>query len=174
MVNSSSLSGSSGTRYRAAGFWRRLLSGIFDLLILSPVLFLFFWGLCGFFRAPFPKTKEFSPDLLISYLIDQRLVGKAFFFLAISILFLYYFLFHALLGSSIGERLMKMNVIDSYGERPSFFRTLLRTLGMGISLILAGAGFLWIAFDREGRAFHDWIGGTYMVLQPQEKKGTRK
>lgn len=170
MVDVSSSAASSVMRYRAAGFWRRFFSGFLDLLILSPLLLIFFLGFCIFFHSPFPKTKELIPDLFISYLIEQKIVAKAFLLLVVIILFLYHFLFHSLMGCTLGDRLMKMRVIDSYGQRPGFLRVLIRTLGMGVSFILAGAGFLWIAFDRERRALHDWVGGTYVVLIPTEKK----
>ena len=168
MVDGTS-SQSSTIRYRAAGFWRRCAAGILDLIFLSPLFIVFFWGLSYIFQSPSLHMRELSPDLFLSYLIEQNRVGKSFFFLVVIILFLYHFLFHSLLGSTIGERIFRLKVIDVYGERPKFLRTLIRTLSMGISLALAGAGFLWIAFDRERRAFHDWRGGTYVVLMNQKE-----
>jgi uncharacterized RDD family membrane protein YckC len=35
---------------------------------------------------------------------------------------------------------------------------------MVLSLALAGLGFLWCIFDRERRALHDHLSGTYVIL----------
>ena len=63
-----------------------------------------------------------------------------------------------------GKRLLGLMVIDVYGERPGLARTLLRTSGYLVSAALFSLGFLWIGFDRERRALHDWLAGTYVVL----------
>ena len=80
------------------------------------------------------------------------------------LLLLYFFIFHAFRGQTPGKRLLGVAVIDVYGERPSLARTLLRTSGYVLSAVLFSLGFLWIGFDREKRALHDWLAGTYVVL----------
>jgi uncharacterized RDD family membrane protein YckC len=44
-----------------------------------------------------------------------------------------------------------------------------RALGGFLSLIAAGLGFIWVAFDDEKQAWHDKIAGTTIVRVP---KGT--
>ena len=77
--------------------------------------------------------------------------------------FLYFFVFHAARGQTPGKKLLGLRVIDAYGGRPGLLRTLLRTAGYLLSLLPCSLGFLWIGFDRERRALHDWVAGTYVV-----------
>ena len=69
-------------------------------------------------------------------------------------------------GQTPGKQLLGLIVIDAYGERPSLLKTLLRTVGYAVSVLPFSLGFLWIGFDREKRALHDWLAGTYVVLAP--------
>jgi uncharacterized RDD family membrane protein YckC len=72
-------------------------------------------------------------------------------------------LFTALRGQTFGKHLLHIKVIDAFGERPSFLRSLARTAAYAPSLALLALGFLWIGFDREKRGLHDWLADTYVV-----------
>ena len=60
-------------------------------------------------------------------------------------------------------QLMKMRIIDIYGEAPSATRYVTRTLGYLACFATLSLGFLWAGFDSERRGLHDWISGTYVV-----------
>ena len=113
-----------------------------------------------------PRLGELSPDLIVVALLDGNTAGEALLALGAIVSLLYVVLFVATRGQTPGKQLLGLLVIDAYGERPSLAKTLLRTGGYALSVLPFSLGFLWIGFDREKRALHDWLAGTYVVLAP--------
>lgn len=153
-------------RFRAGGFFRRFFAAIVDLLILLPVCGAFGLALCLAFGQPVPRLAELSPDLLIAALLDGNTASEALLVLSGILFFLYFFVFHAARGQTPGKRLLGLRVIDAYGRTPGLTRTLLRQASYLLSLLPCSLGFLWVGFDRERRALHDWVAGTYVVRVP--------
>lgn len=151
-------------RYRVAGLFRRAAATAVDLLILLPVLLLSGSALALLFDRPLPHLRELGPDLIVSTLVEGSALGEAVLALSVIVLLLYFFIFHAIRGQTPGKRLFGVMVIDPFGERPGLARTLLRTTGSVLSALLFSLGFLWIGFDKEKRALHDWLAGTYVVF----------
>ena len=78
---------------------------------------------------------------------------------------LYFILFIALSGRTPGQKLVGIRVINRAGGPPGPWRALLRLAGTALGLAPGGLGSLWMAFDREKRAFHDYLTGTYVVRE---------
>ncbi|MCA9670636.1 MAG: RDD family protein [Myxococcales bacterium] len=152
---------SDAPRVYVVGVWRRAAAGLVDLACVSPVLLLAAWLALRVARLPIGE--RFGPETLIELL----LWGGAGFYgtlaLCIAIALLYALIFVALTGRTPGLRLLGARVINVYGERPEWWRVVLRCLAMMLSVALAGLGLLWIGFDREKRGLHDWIAGTYVI-----------
>lgn len=75
----------------------------------------------------------------------------------------------ALKGTTIGGIVCGLKVIR-LDERPvDWTVAIVRGLGGFLSLVVAGLGFIWVAFDREQQSWHDKIAGTVIVRVP---KGT--
>jgi len=150
-------------RVRVAGFWRRLAAGIVDMIVLSSVFGILATLVALILRHPLPRLSQLGPD----YIVDMAVNGGIFAEAALAMLailgFLYFFLFTTLRGQTFGKHMMRVKVIDAYGERPSMMRALVRTVAYLPSLVLLALGFLWIGFDREKRGLHDWIADTYVV-----------
>jgi uncharacterized RDD family membrane protein YckC len=153
-------------RFRAAGFWRRAIAGLVDLAILLPVWAAAGLALCLAFGQPIPRLPELSPDLLIAALLDGNSASESLLAISGILFFLYFFLFHAMRGQTPGKQLLGLRIIDGYGGRPGLLRTLVRTASYLLSALPCSLGFVWIGFDRERRALHDWIAGTYVVRSP--------
>ncbi len=150
-------------RVRVAGFWRRLAAGIVDALVLSSV-----FGILGTFLAlvlghPLPRLSQLGPDYVVDMAVNGGTAAEAGLLLFAVLAFLYFFLFTALRGQTFGKHLMRVRVIDAFGERPTIWRALVRTLGYAPSTALLALGLVWIGFDREKRGLHDWIADTYVV-----------
>ncbi len=71
--------------------------------------------------------------------------------------------FVGLRGQTVGKMALGLQVINSRGSPPSFWRVLLReVVGKTISGIFM-LGYLWVAWHPEKRGWHDSIAGTYVV-----------
>lgn len=67
-------------------------------------------------------------------------------------------------GASLGKRAVGIKVVTEDGEAPGIFRALVRELpGKFLSRFPWGLGFLLAAVDRDTRALHDRIAGTWVV-----------
>jgi len=152
------------TRVRVAGFWRRLLATLVDAVVLSGVLLVLGMLTALVLGHPLPRLSQLGPDYVVDMAVNGGGLAVALLVMAVLVSFAYFFLFTALRGQTFGKHLMRVKVIDAFGERPSLLRALVRTLAYGPSLALLALGFLWIGFDREKRGLHDWLADTYVVL----------
>jgi uncharacterized RDD family membrane protein YckC len=75
----------------------------------------------------------------------------------------YLLVFHIVRGRTLGMQVMKLKVIDVYGDPPSPRRCVARCAGYLACAATLFLGFLWIGFDSEKRGLHDWIAGTYVI-----------
>jgi hypothetical protein len=67
-------------------------------------------------------------------------------------------------GASLGKRAVGIKVVTEDGEAPGIVRSLVREIpGKVLSRFPWGLGFLLAAVDRETRALHDRIAGTWVV-----------
>ncbi len=150
-------------RVRVAGFWRRLAAGVVDALVLSSVFAILGTLLAVALGHPLPRPGQLGPDYVVDMAVNGGTAAEVGLLLFGVLAFLYFFLFTALRGQTFGKHLMRVRVIDAFGERPSMWRALLRTIGYVPSTALLALGLLWIGFDREKRGLHDWIADTYVV-----------
>lgn len=72
-------------------------------------------------------------------------------------------------GSTVGGIICNLKVARLDGRPIGWESAILRALGCFLSLVIAGIGFFWIAFDREHQAWHDKIAGTVVVLVPKSR-----
>jgi uncharacterized RDD family membrane protein YckC len=79
---------------------------------------------------------------------------------------LYFGLFWAFVGRTLGQRLLKLRVVDRRGHTPTPLWVAVRVV-MGILGVVPGLlGWVWAAFDLERRAWHDHMARTYVVRDP--------
>jgi uncharacterized RDD family membrane protein YckC len=150
-------------RVRVAGFWRRLAAGIVDTMVLASVYTILSTLVAVVLRHPLPRFSQLGPDYVVDMAVNGGVLAEAGVAMLLILGFLYFFLFTALRGQTFGKHLMRVKVIDAFGERPSMMRALIRTVAYVPSLLLLALGFLWIGFDREKRGLHDWLADTYVV-----------
>ena len=72
-------------------------------------------------------------------------------------------------GTTVGGIICNLKVVRLDGRPIGWETAILRALGCFLSLVVAGLGFFWIAFDREHQAWHDKIAGTVVVLVPKSR-----
>jgi uncharacterized RDD family membrane protein YckC len=87
--------------------------------------------------------------------------GFGFVFWALSISFLNRALIQGVSRSSIGKKIFKLELI-SCGQ-PLTWGTVMKRWVLGILSSIGGLGYSVIFFNREGRAFHDFLTNTDVV-----------
>jgi uncharacterized RDD family membrane protein YckC len=147
------------------GFWKRLAAALIDLAVVVPaaLLVIFIASKVAGIHLPARNMKLFDVDMWLDLVLasDPALVMGFVLFLAIGVTYL--LVFHITLGRTLGMRVLKMKVIDVYGDPPSPARCIARCLGYLASAATLFLGFLWIGFDSEKRGLQDWIAGTYVI-----------
>ncbi len=153
-----------------AGFWRRAVAAGIDAIIVIPAALLLALAAGRLAGVALPDARRTAID----YWLDLAISGEPALWgtlgLALAIGVIYLFLFHMTLARTLGMRVMKLRVIDVYGEPPSVARAALRTLGYVAGLATLGLGFVWVGFDAEKRGLHDWIAGTYVIRADEGAK----
>ncbi|HWE30098.1 MAG TPA: RDD family protein [Polyangia bacterium] len=150
-------------RVHVAGFWRRLAATVVDGIVLSAVALVLGTVMALVLRHPLPKLGQLGPDYLVDVAVNGGTLEVVALLLLALLSFAYFYLFTVLRGQTFGKHLMKVRVIDAYGDRPSAWRGLLRTAAYLPSLAILALGFVWVGFDREKRGLHDWLADTYVV-----------
>jgi uncharacterized RDD family membrane protein YckC len=148
-----------------AGFWKRAAAAAIDLAIVIPasLIIIFIVSKIAGVHLPPKHMKLFDVDLWIDLVLATDPALLMGLVLTIAIGLTYLVVFHIVLGRTLGMRVLKIKVIDVYGDPPSPARSLARCAGYlaGVATLLLG--FLWVGFDSEKRGLHDWIAGTYVI-----------
>lgn len=148
-----------------AGFWKRLAAAMIDFAIVVPaaLLVILIASKASGVHLPARNMKLLDIDMWIDLVLasDPALVMGFVLFLAIGMTYL--LVFHITLGRTLGMRVLKIKVIDVYGDSPSPARCVARCAGYLAGAATLFLGFLWIGFDSEKRGLQDWIAGTYVI-----------
>jgi len=148
----------SGEPVYVVGFWKRLLAGLIDLGIILPAA-LIITVIAGKLTGVRPPA---GFDLWLLLLDNEPALAMALG-LTIAVAAVYALVFQILRSRTLGMRVLKLKIIDVYGDPPSPGRCVLRTLGYLAGVVTLFLGFIWIGFDGEKRGLHDWIAGTYVI-----------
>jgi uncharacterized RDD family membrane protein YckC len=75
----------------------------------------------------------------------------------------YFTLFWSSAGQTPGMRLMRIRVQRADGGAPSFGRSVVRAIGLVVSIALLFLGFVPVLFDRRRRGLADFLAGTVVT-----------
>ena len=70
-------------------------------------------------------------------------------------------------GTTVGGSICHLKVVRLDDRPLDWTCSIVRALSCFLSLVVAGFGFLWIAFDEEKQSWHDKIAGTTVVTVPK-------
>lgn len=146
------------------GFWKRAAAAAIDLAAVLPLAALIVLVVGKIAGVALPhRIGLLDLDMWIDLVLatDPALVMAVTLTAAIGLV--YALVSHILLGRTLGMRLLKLRVIDVYGDPPSPARSVARCAGYLASVATLFLGFLWIGFDSEKRGLQDWIAGTYVI-----------
>jgi uncharacterized RDD family membrane protein YckC len=131
---------------RAASFGRRLGSLCYEALLLIAILFLAGWL--------YLAIKPFLPSAV------EHLIFQVYLAAVCGIYFVYCWS-HS--GQTLPMKTWRIRVVTRQGAAVSTQKAALRFALSLLSVALAGGGFLWAFFDRDGQFLHDRLAATRLV-----------
>ncbi len=139
-------------RHTLTPLWRRLMAMLYDSLLLVALLML----------AALPVVVFFGgiPGGWARYIFQLYLLAVWFLFFA-------WFWVHG--GQTLGMRSWRLQLISVDGADIDWKTALLRFLFALLSALVLGAGYFWMLIDPFGRAWHDRISGSLVILLPKKK-----
>lgn len=103
-------------------------------------------------------------DVLRQHLLERIIVENL---LQIGFIALYILPFWFYFSTTPAKMLFRLRIVDAKTGLPMSRRqSVIRFLGYIVSTIPFSLGFLWIAFNKKRRGFHDLIAGTIVVKKP--------
>ena len=139
-----------------AGFQRRFLALIFDIVILGalfPVILIITYFI----------TYYSSPGHFVD---PQGTWGAGIFFWLCSGV-IYFIGFWAWRGQTLGKMALKMKIVKCDGGSIGIGRAILRYIGYLLSTVIAFIGHFMVIWDRKKQGLHDKIAKTYVVKTHQ-------
>lgn len=136
-----------------AGFWIRFIAAIIDGIVLWVISFGLLYSPLRSFVGRFVGYGSLFP-------LSLSLIPL----LSFPIAWLYYWLFTGIKGQTPGKMVVGIKVVDSKGNKIGLGTAALREIiGKIVSYLIICLGFLWIAFDKQKRGWHDIIANTRVV-----------
>jgi uncharacterized RDD family membrane protein YckC len=146
-----------GSAVRYAGFWLRFAAYLIDAVLLNLIAIPLNLLLAGNSGVVCVTTNYVqiagNTDIHgVSFSCSPTAAGLLIYFL----LGLVYFTFMWSTGATLGQRALKIRIVDSRSRgRLSIGRCLGRYFGFYLSLIPLAIGLIWAGFDPRKRGWHD-------------------
>lgn len=140
---------------------RRLAAALYDILLVLPLIMLAVALATALHLAisNTPLGQDFQDTLHPQIVQLLALLTATTFFSC----------FWLLKGQTLGMQAWRIRLCSFDGSPVTVGQCLLRCAGALISLLPAGAGFLWCLVDRRGRYWHDYWSKTELELLPKHK-----
>ncbi len=171
-------------RKRYAGFFVRANAFIIDNIILSifGALFLYVMSLAGMLdlNAVSEIVNQYIENPTSTELVSKALEipgMSAFFTIWSFVQAVYFIVFHAVWGATLGKKLLHIHVEMANGEKLSWAFSIFRFIASIITqatLIFYGLGYLIVLIDPQKRALHDFIAQTRVVHNAIEQKENKE
>jgi len=143
---------------RVAGFISRLVAFSMDAVLITMTVGLLAWVV-------------FQVEALFEGFIHRDFRLQNTYLIVIPfVIVLYYVGSWAFTGATIGKWFLGLRVVRADGQPPTFWRSLIRFIGYGLSAIVFFLGFLWVLVDEQRRAWHDRLAGTWVIYDFQRRE----
>lgn len=142
--------GAQGTAVRRyAGFWIRFLASIIDSIILLILTWPLLYAIYGAEMFNSTEMVKGTADLLISYLFPLAYT---------IVLWMKY-------GGTPGKRMLGLRLINEQtGENLDLGKSIVRYIGYIVSALVFLLGFIWVAFDKKKKGWHDHMAGSVVIV----------
>jgi uncharacterized RDD family membrane protein YckC len=142
---------------KTASFGSRAVALAIDFALLATIQFVLFCLLASTLNF---DAVRLEPLALFSYYSAYLAV----FFVSFLFLHMVYFtLFHAWSGQTIGKMIMGIKVVATDNELIPPSVAFLRWTGYILSFVPLASGFLWSAVDKDHCTWHDRLAQTMVV-----------
>lgn len=152
-----------GARY--AGFWIRLFAYVIDAVLLNAIaipLNLLLSGNSGAVCVTSNYVVISANNYVhgVSFSCSPTGAGFLIYFL----IGLVYFTFLWSTGATVGQRVVKIRVVDARtGNRLNVVKCLIRYVGFYLSLIPLAIGLIWAGIDSRKQGWHDKMVDSVVV-----------
>ncbi len=156
--------------FQPAGFWRRVLAYMIDIVPITLLLVLVSYLFFGFGERlesywKYPRDLE----VRIQFYELRNRIRTA--------IFVVWLIYSTVMEASsrqgtLGKTVLGLRVVDLNGERLTVARSIGRNLAKILSYSPFLLGFLWAAFSKERRAWHDLLAKTSVVRDKEELAGS--
>lgn len=135
--------------FPAVGLLRRLMAILYDLFLLTAILFL---------------ATALANAINQGEAIDQNSLYRLLlsFYLA-SIIFFYFGWFWTHGGQTLGMKTWKIKLISDESPAINWQQVTIREITAVISWLFLGLGFIWSIFDKQKRCWHDIASNTALI-----------
>lgn len=149
---------------RYAGFWRRGLARVIDLVVVGAAL-----AIVGFFATLMTFILPTMFGVLCTPDSASRATAEFFLICSLIVLPLGYWLYCAKLESSprqatIGKAALGLKVTLEDGGQLTFWRSTLRHFAWHLSVLPLGGGLFAAIFSPKHQALHDVLAGTIVTI----------
>jgi len=146
---------------RRTGFWRRLEAYLIDVVPIvlgTATVFYLFLGFGQTWQAH--RAEPGNLQAHAQFLVERNRIRDS--------AFLVWLIYCTLMEASasqgtLGKRVARIRVVGPDGRRLTLARSLRRNLAKLVSYLPCGLGFLWVAFSKDKRGWHDVIAKTEVV-----------
>jgi uncharacterized RDD family membrane protein YckC len=142
-----------------AGLPRRLAAMFYDGLLLVAILMI-----ATALLLPLTGGEAITPA-------DHPWLAFAYRLVIAGLVVLFFGTFWTRRGQTLGMASWRLRVEREDGSLLTWSDTVKRLAAALLSWLPLGLGYLWILFDREGRAWHDRLTRTRVVLLPKRVNG---
>jgi uncharacterized RDD family membrane protein YckC len=146
---------------------------LIDMVALAAFNFL----IMAVFQPAFFTVTTYTPEVPEQSLLEQYFGNPyqdnpyVFVDIGVGLLsFLYFWLFHAFGGQTLGKRICRLKVVDGKGGPVTLYRSGIRALMSSMVYLLpyvripfAAVDGLWIFGDGRKRCLHDVLAGTIVI-----------
>lgn len=150
-------------RVHVSGFGRRFVAAAIDGVLLLAASLGVTLVAALVLGARTPRWRELGPDLLVAGLLDRNPMALGAIGLLLGLTLLYQLYCAGMVGQTLGMKWLGIRVISAEGRPPGAPRGVVRVLAFAVSVLPGGLGWWWAIFDREHRALHDHLAGTYVI-----------
>ncbi len=153
--------GETRIQLRLASGKRRLLALVIDSVVLLALVAVPL--LLGVFGDRLASADWLDPDDVGVMLVQGNLTLPLV--LLFGLMLISSALSHGLAGRSLGKLVCGLELVrKKTGARTGMPRAIVRAVLSLFSVLLGGAGYLWLILDRRARTFHDHLTGTVVVV----------